>query len=78
MHAYHYAIHSTMELPDDVLAIIKEYARPVTRPDWRTLHIMPQSEYIKILKEHTILRSRITQNYYIKIKRIRFWLYRNC
>ena len=67
-----------MELPDDVLAIIKEYAQPVTRPDWRTLHIMTQYEYINILKQHTILKSRISQNYFIKIKRIRFWLYRNC
>jgi hypothetical protein len=24
-----------MELPDDVLMIIKEYAQPMTRPDWR-------------------------------------------
>ena len=27
-----------MELPDDVLQIIKQYAQPRTRPDWRTLH----------------------------------------
>ncbi len=27
-----------MELPDDVLALIKEYAQPMTRPDWRYLH----------------------------------------
>lgn len=24
-----------MELPDDVLNIIKEYSKPLTRPDWR-------------------------------------------
>jgi hypothetical protein len=24
-----------MELPDDVLMIIKEYSKPITRPDWR-------------------------------------------
>ena len=30
-----------MNLPDDVIAIIKEYSQPVTRPDWRKLHIMP-------------------------------------
>ena len=29
-----------MELPDDVLAIIREFSRPMTRPDWRTLHKM--------------------------------------
>ena len=34
-----------LELPDDVLAIIKEYAQPLTRPDWRTLHKMPFDKY---------------------------------
>ena len=29
-----------MELPDDVLQIIKEYSKPMTRPDWRRLHKM--------------------------------------
>jgi hypothetical protein len=29
-----------MELPEDILRIIKEYAKPVTRPDWRYLHKM--------------------------------------
>jgi len=29
-----------MELPQDVLLLIKEYSMPLTRPDWRTLHIM--------------------------------------
>jgi len=24
-----------MELPDDILKIIKEYSQPITRPDWR-------------------------------------------
>ena len=26
-----------MQLPDDVLAIIRDYSKPVTRPDWRTI-----------------------------------------
>jgi hypothetical protein len=34
-----------LELPDDILHIIKEYARPVTRPDWRTLHRMTDDTY---------------------------------
>ena len=34
-----------MELPVDVLKIIKEYSMPVTRPDWRTLHKMPSYLY---------------------------------
>jgi hypothetical protein len=27
-----------MELPDDILYIIRDYSRAVTRPDWRSLH----------------------------------------
>jgi hypothetical protein len=27
-----------MELPDDVLSIVRDFSRPVTRPDWRDLH----------------------------------------
>jgi len=34
------------ELPEDVLAIIKDFSRPVTRPDWRTLHLMPLDTYL--------------------------------
>jgi hypothetical protein len=29
-----------MELPDDVLGLIREFSRPVTRPDWRNLKPM--------------------------------------
>jgi hypothetical protein len=29
-----------MELPDDVLTIVRDFSRPVTRPDWRTLRRM--------------------------------------
>lgn len=28
------------ELPDDVLHIINEFSQPLTRPDWRSLHLM--------------------------------------
>ena len=30
-----------MQFPDDVLAIIKEFSQPLTRPDWRQLHRVP-------------------------------------
>ena len=29
-----------MELPDDIVQIIREYSKPLTRPDWRTMHLM--------------------------------------
>jgi len=34
-----------MELPDDILYIIRDYSRAVTRPDWRTLHRMPSFNF---------------------------------
>jgi hypothetical protein len=37
--------YSTMEIPDDVLQIIKEYSKPVTRPDWRKLHRMCEMNF---------------------------------
>jgi hypothetical protein len=32
-------------LPERVLRLIREYSKPLTRPDWRRLKIMPQSLY---------------------------------
>jgi hypothetical protein len=34
-----------MELPDDVLSLVRDYARPLTRPDWRTLRRMPSLQF---------------------------------
>ena len=38
-----------MELPEDLLPLIKEYSMPVTRSDWRYLHRMTYSQYVKDL-----------------------------
>ena len=35
-----------MNLPDDVLHIIRAYAQPLTRPDWRTLHKLTKDKYL--------------------------------
>ncbi len=52
-----------MELPNDVLAIIREYARPMTRPDWRTLHKMPYQLFKDECFNQAILRwNRITEH----------------
>lgn len=34
-----------MELPNDVLGLIREYSRPVTRPDWKRLHKFTHDEF---------------------------------
>ena len=38
-----------MELPDDILSQIKEFSRPITRPDWRYLHRMPEVRFLKLI-----------------------------
>ena len=45
-----------MELPGDVLQIIKEYSMPTTRPDWRSLHLMT-SERFHLSAAQTINRT---------------------
>jgi hypothetical protein len=34
-----------MELPDDILAQVREFSRPITRPDWRGLHLMTSYKF---------------------------------
>jgi len=53
-----------LELPDDVLVLIREYAQPVTRPDWRTLHKMTKQQYqneyyMQYVKRRIVLYSCI-------------------
>ena len=38
-----------MELPDDVIALIKEYSMPITRPDWRTAPVMSNDRFMDSL-----------------------------
>ena len=48
-----------MELPDDVLKIIKEFSQPLSRPDWRTLHRMTFDTYYKNLLPYHLIRCKI-------------------
>ena len=34
-----------MELPRDIQCIIYEYAKPITRPDWKYLHKMTLDDF---------------------------------
>lgn len=47
-----------LELPDDVLVLIKEYAQPVTNPRWRHLHKMTNDQFYKQLFPHRIISFR--------------------
>jgi hypothetical protein len=59
-----------MDLPEDVVRLIKEYTRPLTRPDWRTLHRMTLRVFIDDYKD--ILRKRQTISFekFLKYNRI--------
>jgi len=48
-----------MELPDDILQIIKEYAQPITRPDWRKLHLMTYAQFVREFNETYRKRRRV-------------------
>jgi len=47
-----------MELPDDVLQIIREYSKPITRPDWRTLNRLPIHKLF-----HEIMKKKKKSNW---------------
>jgi hypothetical protein len=35
-----------MELPDDILAVVRDFSRPCTRPDWRTLKRWEEERFL--------------------------------
>jgi hypothetical protein len=55
-----------MELPDDVLQIIREYSKPLTRPDWRTLNRLPLH---KLYCEIMINKNKPNWNYSVVLQK---------
>ncbi len=53
-----------MQLPDDVLAIIREYSKPLTRPDWRILHPLWGPAFYANLN---YLRHKYNNQLYIRV-----------
>jgi len=47
-----------MELPDDVLAIISAYSKPVTRPDWKTYIVMSEKRLHAEFEKQLCIRHR--------------------
>ena len=50
-----------MELPDDVVRIIREFSKPLTRPDWR--EGVPHAVCLKFSRMANILKFRIKHQY---------------
>lgn len=38
-----------MELPDDILLLVQEFSRPITRPDWRNIRPMPSRTFHQLI-----------------------------
>jgi len=41
-----------MEFPNEILAIIKDFSRPITRPDWRKLRKMTSYNFHSAVLRH--------------------------
>jgi hypothetical protein len=54
-----------MEIPEDVLAIIKEFTRPITRPGWRKLNKMLSLKFHSAIvqKYNTRHRTQVIYNF---------------
>ena len=56
-----------MELPSDVLSIIRAYAKPCTDPKWKTKHVFPlarfQNDMRFTISQIVLYKARTHQNY---------------
>ena len=61
-------------LPERVLRLISEYSKPLTRPDWRQLKIMPQSLFGNITHNarHNTVLHKLIREYPFRINDIPF------
>ena len=60
-----------MELPHDIVLLIREFSRPLTRPDWRTMKRMSllRFHYVVCTSPNCILLDRLLS----KIERVLFY-----
>ena len=49
-----------MQLPDEILAIVRDFSRPVTQPGWRTFHKMTTYHFhYAILNQYNTKRTQV-------------------
>ena len=59
-----------MELPDDVLSHIKDFSRPITRPDWRHIHRMTNSRFHNaIMQTYNIMNLPVINSFVERYER---------
>ena len=54
-----------MQLPDDVLLIIREYSKPITRSDWRTCGRLPGYLFYTCLRSNW--RKQVANHLYKRV-----------
>ena len=52
-----------MELPDDIIAIIREYSKPCTRPDWKKDSYIKRNEPSEYYFQHSV-QYEFTEKHY--------------
>jgi hypothetical protein len=61
-----------MELPDDVLRIIKEYSMPITRPDWKRYIIISEKTLHNLFEQQLSIRHfklrNANRNEYLRLR----------
>jgi hypothetical protein len=66
-----------MNLPTRALALVCEYSKPVTRPDWRKLNRLPlyklYGEIMKKKQNNTWIYSSVFQKFVYDIQRGNTW-----
>jgi len=62
-----------MELPDDVISIVREFARPITRADWRNLRPMPSRWFhLAILDTYYHFNLPVIESYITRYDQIEY------
>lgn len=62
-----------MELPAEIVAMINEFSKPATRPDWRTLHKMTY----QLFKDECFNQAILSWNKGGENKILTLWWYVN-
>jgi hypothetical protein len=62
-----------MEFPDDVLATIKDFSRPITRSDWRSFHPMNSEQFhFDIARCYNVKRIPVIESFVKRYDQVNF------
>jgi len=62
-----------MDIPDDVLLLIREFTRPISRPDWRNLRPMSSRKFhLSILETYYLSYIPVIETYITRYDQIQY------